>query len=256
MSNKPVILSAFAANNLANVDAEAKKIWDYISANDQVQAVKIEDATIDDLVEKILDHEENLYFFHFGGHSEQKKVILEGFRGLDKIRLARMLTPRDEHKLQWVFLNGCLSYGHVGILTAKGIKAVIATNVEVDDAEAARLARFFYQCFFSKKMTLAKSFEFAESSVTRRNSHIVRVNPGEMDEDQAMPSSWTLFVHAKFAEVLDWTLEDFITQGPKLTLAQAGINPIVISGDNNRVIHAQNAEQINNIDKIDNATFN
>ena len=275
MANSPVLIATFAANDLVNVHVEAEKIWQTVENNPAVKAIKIEDADIATLTSNILKHHKDLYFFHFGGHAEQKKVILEGLRDLDKIRLARMLMPKEDHKLQWVFLNGCLSYGHVGLLTAKGAKAIIATNVEISDAEAAQLASIFYQCFFEQDFSLKEAFEFAETTVAGRNAHVVLVNPGEIDEDQAMPSSWTLFVNAKFKEVLDWTLEDFITKGPKATeelrkteQGAGNINKADVKGNNNQVFQgisgseinintgaAQKADKIYNIDKIDKADF-
>jgi hypothetical protein len=155
---------------------------------------------------------EDLFMFHYGGHANQNNIVLDGFRNLDKIRLSRLLLPKENHNLSIVFLNGCLSYGQVGLLTAKGVKVVVATNVNVNDAEAVRLSKFFYKCFFEKNYTLRSAFESAESTVEGKNSFIKTINPGEIDETQPMPSSWTLFVHSKHTEVLNWTLEDFVNE--------------------------------------------
>src|SRR5690606_15986820 len=156
------------------------------------------------------DCAENLLMFHFGGHADQNRVVLDGFKDLDKIRLSRLLLPQANHHLQLIFLNGCLSYGHVGVLTAKGVKAIIATNVEVDDSEATRLAAYFYKLFFERAYTLKAAFQSAEATVRGSNSYPIIVNPGEIDEHQEMPSSWTLFVHARHTEVMNWKLEDFV----------------------------------------------
>ena len=116
------------------------------------------------------------------------------------------------------------------MLTAKGVKAIIATNVKVDDAEASRIASFFYKLFFEKDYTLKAAFETAEATVVGNNSYVTLVNPGEIDENQPLQSSWTLFVHAKYKEVLDWTLSDFMkpksadttpeSSNPKTTINQ------------------------------------
>lgn len=208
--NKPTVLMTFAKNDLAGVKIEAENIYNFVQANELVKAVKVEDADIDTLAENIIDNVEDLFMFHYGGHADQHNIVLDGFRNLDKIRLSRLLLPKENHNLSIVFLNGCLTYGQVGLLTAKGVKVIIATNVNVDDTEAVRLSKFFYKCFFEKNYTLKSAFESAEATVKGNNSFPITVNPGEIDENQSMPSSWTLFVHSKHTEVLNWTLEDFV----------------------------------------------
>jgi len=208
--NKPTILMTFAKNDLAGVKTEAENIYNSVQSNDLVKNVKIEDADIDTLAETIIDNVDNLFMFHYGGHANQHNIVLDGFRNLDKIRLSRLLLPKENHNLSIVFLNGCLTYGQVGLLTAKGVKIIIATNVNVNDSEAVRLSKFFYKCFFEKNYTIKSAFESAEATVKGKNSYPITVNAGEIDETQPMPSSWTLFVHSKHTEVLNWTLEDFI----------------------------------------------
>ncbi|MBK9962728.1 MAG: hypothetical protein IPP06_15820 [Saprospiraceae bacterium] len=210
MQEKATILMTFAKNDLAGVKTEAENIYNSVHANDLVKVVKIEDADIDTLAEAIIDNNEDLLMFHYGGHADQHSIVLDGFRSLDNIRLSNLLLPKENHNLSIVFLNGCLSYGHVGTLTARGVKVIIATNVKVDDEEAVRLSKFFYKCFFEKNYTFKSAFETAEATVRGKNSYPIVVNPGAIDETQSMPSSWTLFVHSKYTEVLEWTLEDFI----------------------------------------------
>lgn len=210
MTTKPIVLMTFASNDLVGVPAEAASSFDVIKKNDSVSAHKLEDVDIEALTEFIVEYSDRLFMFHFGGHSNQRNIVLEGFRNLDKVRLSRLLLPKEDHNLQIMFLNGCLSYGHVGVLTAKGVKAIIATNVEVNDIEALRLAKLFYRFFFEKNYTLKSAFESSEATVKGNNSFPIIVNPGEIDESQPMPSSWTLFIHAKFTEILNWTLSDFL----------------------------------------------
>lgn len=267
--SKPVIITTFAANDLPNVRDEAEKVWQSIQNDEKVEAVKLEDTTTVALASTILKHHKNLYFFHFGGHAEQGKIILDGFMDLDKIRLAQMLMPKQEHLLQWVFLNGCLSFGHVSTLTARGVKAVIATNVSIDDTEGAQVASLFYQCFFDEGFTLKEAFAFADTTVFGANSNPVIVEPGLFtDTVPTVSSSWTLYINSKFTKILDWTLEDFINKGPGEPEESGTINKVDIKGNNNQVIQGvsgstinitggstQNADKIYNIDKIDKADF-
>ncbi|MEN9609791.1 MAG: hypothetical protein RLZZ628_605 [Bacteroidota bacterium] len=215
MSNKPSVLFAFASNDLIGVHSEAAKIWNTVSQNNLVHAIKIENTDVNALGDAI-DDCKDLLMFHFGGHANQRNIVLDDFRNLDRIRLSRILgLDEEQHKLQFIFLNGCLSYGHIGILTAKGVKAIIATNVAINDDEAVRLAAAFYKHFFEKGKTLKQAFEKAEARVEGRNSFITIVNPGEIDENQKLRSSWTLFLNSKYQEVMNWTLQDFLLSDNK-----------------------------------------
>jgi len=220
MPHSPSLLMTFAANDLIGVQEETQKTWDLISQHPDLQATKVENANIEQLADAIIAAGKDLFFFHFGGHADAKGIVLDGFRDLDKIRLSRLLIPRAKHNLQLIFLNGCLSYGHVGILTAKGVKAIIATNVEVNDVEAVRIANYFYKLFVKNDFTLKEAFETAEATVSGKNAYLTIVNPGEIDEDQPLQPAWTLFIHAEHKEVMDWTLQDFLTNGTTTSSSQ------------------------------------
>ncbi len=215
MSKKtPIVLMTFAPNDLYGVKDEIQKIWNAVSTNPDINPKKIENADIEQMADAVIDAGKDLFMFHFGGHADQKGIVLDGFRDLDKIRLSRLILPNN-HNVQLVFLNGCLSYGHVGILTAKGVKAIVATNVKVNDGEAVRIAAYFYKLFFEKEYSLKDAFETAEATVKGDNAYITIVNPGEIDENKPLQPAWTLFVHSEHKEVMDWTLKEFLTPSRK-----------------------------------------
>ena len=216
--SKPTFLMAFAQNDLAGVKVEANKIWNTVRSQSLIEGKKVNKATTQQLASEILAAGPSLFMFHFGGHADANRIILDGFRDLDKIRLANLLLSRQDHQVQFMFLNGCLSYGHVGLLTARGVKAIIATNVKINDKEAVELGDFFYQAFISYGYTLRAAFQFAEAQVRGKNSFPVIINPGEVDDKQPMPASWTLFIHAHFVQVLDWKLTDFIAAAQMVEL--------------------------------------
>jgi Effector-associated domain 11 len=245
MTNQPTLLMTFAANNLAGVKTESDKIWKSVKNNTLVKATKISNATIDKLAESIFDCGKDLVMFHFGGHADQKGIVLDGFKDIDKIRLSRLLLPNEKHNVQLIFLNGCLSYGHVGILTAKGVKAIIATNVKVDDTEAVRMAAFFYKLFFEKDYTLKEAFETAEATVSGKNAYITIVNPGEIDESQPLNASWTLFVHTQHKYVMDWRLADFIKTTEPKTAETTGNISQTHSGTGDIIAGSKIGKQIN-----------
>lgn len=250
MPNKPILLLTFAANNLQGVKTEADKIWKSVKKNTAITAKKVNNATLDSLAESIIDCSKDLFMFHFGGHADPQSLVLDHPRGavkdgeaddkkatdsrdIHRINLSRLLVRNENHKVQIVFLNGCQSFGHVGILTAKGVKAIIATNVKVNDVEAVRVAAFFYKLFFEKEFTLKEAFETAVATVGGNIAYITIVNPGEIDENQPLTSSWTLFIHAKHKDVIDWTLADFLKGNDTTTTAVTGTTQAHSgSGDN------------------------
>jgi len=207
MSKQPIILMSFAANDLSGVSTETQKIWESVSQQTSLVPQKLENTSIEDLADAVIDAGKDLFMFHFGGHADEGNIVLDGFKDIDKTRLSRLLLPRN-HNIQIVFLNGCLSYGQVDIFTAKGVKAVIATNAKVNDTEAVRISKYFYKLFFEKEYSLKEAFETAEATVVGDNSFLTIVNPGETSK---LHSAWTLFVHAHHKEIMDWTLKDFLS---------------------------------------------
>jgi hypothetical protein len=208
MNTKPVVLMAFASNDdLDGVDAEASNLFKSVEQNQLVLVEKIENTDIESLTDSLINHSDNLFMFHFGGHASQKNIVLDGFVDLEALQLSRLLAPNDDHNLDIVFLNGCLTYGLVGQLTAKGVKAIIATNAKIFDNDAIKITKYFYKLFFEKNKTLKVAFETAGATISGRPTFITIVNSGETGK---MPSHWSLFINSKHKDVLDWTLEDFL----------------------------------------------
>ena len=229
---------AFAANDLPEVNIEADETWQFVAEHPSIQAVKLESTEIFELADALIDHHQNLYFFHFAGHASAQDAVFEGGTKLDKYQLSRLLTSGTSHPLQWAILNACESYGHVGILTASGVKAVIATSIEVSSQQAAQLARFFYKCFFQNKFTLKAAFEKATATLPGVLSQTLITNPGEINDAAPLSASWALYIHSKHQEVLNWTLDDFIQKGavtddPK---SDAGFSVITVNGSGNTII--------------------
>lgn len=209
-SPKPHLLITTAKNDLAGVATESRKIFEIVKDVANITVTELQDTTIETLADTLLEISDQLFMIHYGGHADQNNIVLDGFYNLDKIRLSRILIPSDKHSPDIIFLNGCLSFPHVGVLMAKGVKAVIATNVSIDDLEAVRLANYFYKAFFTKKLSLKEAFEFAESTVRGENSNITVVNPGEIDDNTKINSSWTLFINSRTSEIMDKNYQEII----------------------------------------------
>lgn len=248
MPEKPVLLMAFAANDLPEVNTEAEQTWQFVAEHPSIQAIKLEDAEIAELADALIDHHQNLSFFHFAGHASAQDVVLEGDTKLDKYQLSRLLTSGTSQPLQWAFLNGCESYGHVGILTASGVKAVIATSIEVSSKQAAQLARFFYKCFFQKQFTLKAAFERATATLPGVLSQTLITNPGEINDATPLSANWALYIHSKHQEVLNWTLEQFIQSTknqPGTTTNPGNSNVIQVTGSDNIIISGVSGSNLN-----------
>ncbi len=248
MPEQAIILMSFAANDLEHINEETEKIWESVNQQDILRPKKIENADIEDLADAVIDAGRDLFMFHFGGHADEGSIVLDGFRHLDKIRLSRLLLPSN-HNVQIVFLNGCLSSGQVDILTAKGVKAIIATNAKIDDKIAARMSRYFYKLFFEKRYSLKDAYETAEATVKGDNSFVTIVNPGETSEFNSL---WTLFIHSDHKAVMDWTLEDFISNEEESGDEDSGHSGDVIKrqinmGNNSTYIENRNNTYISTV---------
>jgi tetratricopeptide (TPR) repeat protein len=234
MSNQPIILLTFAKNDLNSVSEEAKQIHALVSAQPLMEAVCVEDANKEKLGQSVADIGKRLRMYHFSGHANPHELVLDDFMKLDKIRFSRLLKSGGG-SLDFVFLNGCHSYGHVAHLTANRVKAVIVTSTSIGDRMATKLSIAFYKLFFTKNYTLQKAFEGAEAmAATGYIPYLHIAYPGEIDANVSLKAMWTLVINEDYKEVIDWRLEDFINPPknnkiPRLLTANAG-NPSYFLG--------------------------
>ena len=122
---KPIIVFVFAENDLARVGEEKELVKEVIDNHDDLNCLIVEKADVRAMGKAAREAGKQLFMFHFGGHANDKGIILDGFLGMDRNRLSRILLPQSaRNPFQLLFLNGCESYGNVGVFTAKGVKAV------------------------------------------------------------------------------------------------------------------------------------
>jgi tetratricopeptide (TPR) repeat protein len=210
MSNQPIILLTFAKNDLNSVSEEAKQIHALVSAQPLMEAVCVEDANKEKLGQSVADIGKRLRMYHFSGHANPHELVLDDFMKLDKIRFSRLLKSGGG-SLDFVFLNGCHSYGHVAHLTANRVKAVIVTSTSIGDRMATKLSIAFYKLFFTKNYTLQKAFEGAEAmAATGYIPYLHIAYPGEIDANVSLKAMWTLVINEDYKEVMDWTLANFL----------------------------------------------
>ncbi len=112
------------------------------------------DIKIDEVYRILLRIRERISILHFSGHADSLHIHLENGE-YNIANLSQLL--QDAPKLKLVVLNGCSTKGMVDAFLAVGVKAVIATSVEVQDKAAAIFSEAFYESF-SNGNTLQRAF--------------------------------------------------------------------------------------------------
>jgi hypothetical protein len=121
MTTQPTILLTFAQNDLRQVAEEAQNLKAIVSQQKVLQYRFIENVSATLLENAVTKCGEAFTFFHFSGHAQETGLMLSDETYLDSGRFHRILFGKSE-RLQFVFLNGCRSYGHAGYLIAVGSK--------------------------------------------------------------------------------------------------------------------------------------
>ena len=168
-----------------------------------------------------------MVIFHYGGHADGEKLRLEG-NDADATGLAKLFA--DQKQLVLVFLNGCSTLGQVDKLMELGVKAVIATSVEINDKMAVDFSDQFYQ-MLANKGTIREAYRHAaaflkaeyqkdipDEAVSYRSIGRKKIIKEEKDE---LP--WALYINDEKAdEVLKWKLPELkpikLPEGLKNTL--------------------------------------
>ena len=127
-----------------------------------------QNATAGDILDVFQDtrYRDRIAIFHFGGHADGYRLLLETAEGTpaaaDAGGLARFLA--QQRGLQLVFLNGCSTEGQVSDLLDAGVRAVIATDQAVEDAMATAFAARFYRGL-AGGATIGAAFEEAKAAM-------------------------------------------------------------------------------------------
>lgn len=181
--------------------------------------------------------------FHYAGHATSRGLSLQD-APMYFNPLAKELAQRNPDSLKLVFLNGCSTLIHIQKLFDLGVKAVLATSVDIEDNLACMFSLRFYKNI-AKGDTIKQAYlsacNFAET---------------QSDEDRfrnfGKITTWT-------PEAVNQTEEDDFPWGLYVLNKEALDNPVLVdaqkTGEGKTI--TQNAEKIYNIDKIEGgATFN
>lgn len=230
--SKPIIYAAFANkddNHLPLLKQESSEVKDalrVLETRDFIKVEREESAEIKDIINTFSSYPNQISIFHYGGHAESDLLQLEDTDAHAK-GLASILGEQEQ--LQLVFLNGCSTRGHVEGLFAKGVKAVIATSVPIEDRKSLVFASSFYKAMAHKR-SIKLAFDFAKSMVETefKDAPAIEIfrgiaipeTPGTTEE---IP--WGLYIHDNGEDVLSWRLPYYRQIGlPKEMITYIGQN--------------------------------
>lgn len=192
MSEKPVVLALFANNNdenylkALNKEAEnLKTYWKPLKGSIEMVCEIYTDRQR--LAEHLDDYRDRIIGLHFGGHANGEKLIFEDGAVSSKDIVYKL--KNEVKQLQFVFLNGCSTEGHVERLIKEcNVNFVIATRSSIDDNKAQQFAGWFYQNLYTeeettegfryKKRTLQEAYESALANL--------KINFSDQDWDDSI----------------------------------------------------------------------
>ncbi len=159
MQKLPIIFLAFANDKqtadgyLRNLTLERNQIRDALKQasagrNPVCEVIVEPDASIETIFDSFQNpaYRDRIAVFHYGGHAENFKLLLESAQGKKVEAHAAGLVPflASQKGLQLVFLNGCSTQSQADALISKGVSAVIGTTKNVPDQVAQALSQRFY----------------------------------------------------------------------------------------------------------------
>ena len=215
---KPVLFLATAndrddrARYLRNLADEARQVQRALAAAEgrgHCELVLRQNATAGDILDVFQDarYRDRIALFHFGGHADGYRLLLETAAGepvtADAGGLARFLAQQRE--LQLVFLNGCSTEGQVSDLLDAGVQAVIATDQAVEDGMATEFAARFYQGL-AGGAGIGTAFEQAKAAMEMQGGATFRhIGAAEEEQTGSRRIPWQLYPPGA-ADRMDWSL--------------------------------------------------
>src|SRR5271166_3079341 len=199
---KPVVFLAFANEQegrsyLRDLPEETRQLQSILQeAEDRglCELVVRTNATLDLVDEVFRRHGSRVALFHFAGHADADRLLLESASGATAAHadgLAGYLGGQGGVKL--VFLNGCSTRPQMAGLLRKGIDVVLATARPIDDDAARAFAVDFYKQLAAGR-TFRDAFEKARGLAqvrTDRPGALVRdlgaFGPEDIADDRGFP---------------------------------------------------------------------
>ena len=219
MTQHPVILLTFSNNMddyLPQIVAEQAGIknalLDPIDKN-YLHLRDVQHASTEDVFYLLNRYHNRICIFHYGGHADGQNIQLEKEVGVVQKAnvkgIAGLLGTQKNLKL--VFLNGCATLGQVESLLDKGVPAVIATSVKINDKQAQQFSVQFYLALamgsdIATAFTKARAFLESEGNAPE----ILDIESSRgfalRSEEKTDKMPWGLYLKSTSEEVLQWKL--------------------------------------------------
>lgn len=215
---KPVILIAFANDledqnrYLRNLPIEQRGIRNALDKAKRAglcEVVELTNTTIEDLFDVFQEYRERIAIFHYGGHAESYKLLLETPDGRHSFAKKDGLVPFFSRRksLRLIFLNACSTQQHAEELLKEGIPAVISTSQNINDEIAASIAIRFYQGLASG-ISLKSAWRDAEDYIKTKpdlsNLGIMYNSDQQRTIESRFP--WDIFFKDSAEKVKEWNL--------------------------------------------------
>ncbi|MFN8463940.1 MAG: CHAT domain-containing protein [Caldilineaceae bacterium] len=204
MSTLPAIFLAFANDSASPLPAladEARRIKSALKASlgrdgGLCELVAEPYATLGSVFNTFQDssYRGRIAIFHFAGHAGLDFLRFETDEGVglsaDAAALAAFL--RRQPSLRLVVLNGCVTAEQARAMSAAGLPAVIASNVEIADHVGALFAERFYQAL-GAGLSVQQAFDDARDMVLAQEG-----------------TTWGLEIYRHGDTLADWRLQDLV----------------------------------------------
>ena len=216
--NRPILFFAFAndqAGSLA-LGKEERLIREYLIPlhnDNKIDYRSIGQTILQDIYTTFNQSSNNIYIFHYGGHSTDQLLQLSGDNA-QADQLAILLGASQN--LQLVFLNGCANEAQVQALLDNGVPAVIATNRPIVDTQATQFAQYFYAGLAGGR-TIEQAFQVAVSQHNHQEQRVnIQFRGLDLKLNEERPFPWGLYASNK--QALDWDInkiQSYSTKIPK-----------------------------------------
>lgn len=217
MSNRITVLVGlgYSSEKPLDMSGETKGLFDSLDSK-KVDVRYLPNLTFQNLEKKFNSPEDShqIRIFHYIGHSSLKGIQIEEdgkIIQLSKVRLVNLLRPQ---KLQFVFLNSCLSKEIAKDLHEAGIPVVIGTSESVDNEDAVKIATQFYEVISGQKgRTLIDAFTLTSNhfkALQEQNKSTLKSTFNfrglGKGEDQTQDFAWNIYYENAKEEDKNWCL--------------------------------------------------
>lgn len=219
---KPVIFLAFANDRvshvkyLRNLPHEQRGIRNTLDKAKQsglCEVVERSNVTVADILDVFQDktYKDRIAIFHYGGHADGYKLLLETAAGARSFAHKEGLATffARQNSLRLIFLNACSTQQHALELIQAGIPAVIGTSQDINDQVATQLSIRFYNGI-ANGFVLERAWRAAEDEIKIRkgSSNFNAMYHYSQQEKHQDRFPWDIYFKEGAEKVKRWSLPD------------------------------------------------